>query len=130
MAKRMIDTDMWLDSQIVDDFTKNDIYLWLYILTSPRTTLCGVLKNSKTMMALESKMERMELEESLLNLEYKHRLIKYNQENDEVLILNWYKHNWTKSKKLMEALKKQVGKVKTEEFKTYIENMMFRIQGL
>ena len=126
----MIDTDMWLDSQIVDDFTKNDIYLWLYILTSPRTTLCGVLKNSKTMMALESKMERMELEESLLNLEYKHRLIKYNQENDEVLILNWYKHNWTKSKKLMEALKKQVGKVKTEEFKTYIENMMFRIQGL
>lgn len=130
MAKRMIDTDMWLDSQIVDDFTKNDIYLWLYILTSPRTTLCGVLKNSKTMMSLESKMERMELEESLLNLEYKHRLIKCNQENDEILILNWYKHNWTKSEKLMEALKKQVDKVKTEEFKTYIENMMFRIQGL
>lgn len=130
MAKRMIDTDMWFDSQIVDDFTKNDIYLWLYILTSPRTNICGILKNGKTMMCLESKMTKDELEESLKNLEHLHKVIKYNQENDEILILKWYKHNWTKSSKLIDCLKKQSSKIKTEEFKEYIDNKISLMESL
>jgi hypothetical protein len=130
MAKRMIDTDMWLDSQIVDDFTKDDIHLWLYILTSPRTTICGVLKNSKTIMSIESKMRKEELEDSLYNLEYKHKVIKYNEENDEILILKWHKHNWTKSSTLIKCLKEQVEKIKTEEFKAYVETKISLVESL
>ena len=130
MAKRMIDTDMWFDSQIVDSFSKNDIYLWLYILTSPRTNICGVLKNGKTMMCMENKMTKEELEQSLYNLESVHNVIKYNKENDEILILKWYKHNWTKSSKLIDCLRKQLPKVKTEEFKQHIENKISIMESL
>lgn len=130
MAKRMIDTDMWFDSQIVDSFSKNDIYLWLYILTSPRTNICGVLKNGKTMMCMENKMTKQELEQSLYNLESIHNVIRYNQENDEILILKWHKHNWTKSSKLIDCLRKQLPKVKTEEFKQHIENKILIMESL
>lgn len=130
MAKRMIDTDIWLDSQIVDDFTKDDIHLWLYILTSPRTTICGILKNSKTIMAVESKMTKEELEVSLSNLTNKHRVIKYNENNDEILILKWYKHNWTKSTKLTKCLRDQLDKIKTEEFKEYVGNKITMFESL
>ena len=118
MAKRMIDTDMWFDSQIVDSFSKNDIYLWFNI--------CGVLKNGKTMMCMENKMTKEELEQSLYNLESIHNVIRYNKENDEILILKWYKHNWTKSSKLIDCLKKQSVKIKTEEFKAYIDKKIKR----
>ena len=126
----MIDTDMWLDSQIVDDFTQNEIYLWLYILTSPRTNICGILKNSKTMMCIESKMKKEDFEESIKNLENKHRVIKYNETNDEILILKWHKHNWTKSSTLIKCLREQLEKIKTQEFRDYIESKILIIESL
>ena len=33
-----------------------------------------------------------------------HKVIRYDQETKEVLIVNWHKYNWTKSEKLLRAV--------------------------
>ncbi|MDD3397910.1 MAG: HNH endonuclease [Clostridia bacterium] len=124
MPKRMIDTDMWIDGQIIDDFEKNDIYLWLYLLTSPHTNICGVLKCSTSMIAFETKLKKEEIEKSITNLQDNLKIIKYNKQEEEVLILNWHKHNWAKSTTLFIKIKKEISHIKSIEFRNYIETLL------
>ena len=126
MPKRMIDTDIWLDSKIVDKFTMQDIYTWLYLLTSPHSSLCGVIKCSITILSFETKMEKEELQKSLYRLQDKIGIIKYNPIEDEILILNWYKHNWTKSSKLLDNIENSIKTIKTKEFLDYVRKILER----
>lgn len=121
---------MWIDRQIVDDFSKEDIYLWLYILTSPRTKLCGVLHNNISMIAFETKLSKNDINNSLYSLEYVHKVIKYNQENDEILILNWDKYNWSKSPKLIDSIEKQYKDINTPEFLECIKRKIDTLKSL
>lgn len=42
MAKgRIVSTSFWDDSKVVDDFTPEDKYIYLYCMTNPHTNLCG-----------------------------------------------------------------------------------------
>lgn len=52
-----------------------------------------------------------------------HKVIKYCFETKELLILNWYKHNWTKSEKLDKPILTQIEKVKCLEFKEYLSSL-------
>ena len=38
---RNISMDFWTDSKVVDDFTPEDRYIYLYCMTNPHTNLCG-----------------------------------------------------------------------------------------
>mgnify|MGYP006969283853 CR=1 FL=1 len=38
---RNISMDFWQDSKVVDDFTPEDRYMYLYCMTNPHTNLCG-----------------------------------------------------------------------------------------
>ena len=130
MPKRMIDTDMWIDGQIIDDFEKNDIYLWLYLLTSPHTNICGVLKCSTSMIAFETKLKKEEIEKSITNLQDNLKIIKYNKQEEEVLILNWHKHNWAKSLKLINNIERTINSINTKEFTEYVKKLIDRYKPL
>lgn len=124
MPNRNITTEIWNDPQIVDDFTAEDMYVWLYILTSPHTNLCGVMKSSITTISIETKMDISEIKSSIVKLKDKHKLIDYDADNKEILILNWHKHNWTKSSKLITKLKNLIESIKTERFKKYLNEII------
>ena len=51
----MIDTELWNDTKIVEDFTAEDTYFWCYLLTSPHGNICGVVKCSPVIIAREMK---------------------------------------------------------------------------
>lgn len=130
MPNRNINTDIWLDNEIIDDFSKNDTFLWLYILTSPKTFLCGVLKSPISSIAFDTKLSKEEIVESIDNLQNKFNKIKYNKENNEILILNWHKYNWTKSLKLLESVERTLKNVKSEEFVDYVVKVVDRYKPL
>jgi hypothetical protein len=130
MPKRMIDTDIWLDSKIVDNFTMKDTYIWLYLLTSPHTSICGVIKCSITILSFETKMDKEELQESLQKLQNKIGIIKYNEKEDEILILSWYKHNWTKSSRLLDNIESSMKTIKTKEFYEYVNRILQRYRNV
>lgn len=120
MANRNITTEIWNDPQIIDNFTFEDLYVWLYLLTSPHTYLCGVLKASLTTISFETKVDKNKIKSALRNLQDKHKLIKYSENNNEVLILNWNKYNWSSSEKLKTSVRKSLENVKTKEFIDYV----------
>ena len=113
MPKRMIDTDLWNNEDIIEHFTAEDKYFWLYLLTNPHNKMCGVLKFSPALMARDMGLHK----DTIINLIYRferiHQLIICDKETNEIFILNWYKYNWTKSPKIISIIEKEKADVKS-----------------
>ena len=124
MPNRNITTEMWNDPKIVDDFEALDIYLFQYLLTSPHTYLCGIMKCSLRTISLECKLELDEIRNRIDRLENLHKVIKYSPTENELLILNWHKYNWTKSEKLQASVIKSMANIKTQEYVKYVNEML------
>ena len=45
---RNISMDFWTDSKVVDDFTPEDRYIYLYCMTNPHTNLCGCYESASS----------------------------------------------------------------------------------
>jgi hypothetical protein len=69
--KRMIDTDFWTDSWVVDHLNPLDAHLFMYLFTNPQTNLCGVYKLSIRIMSFQLGIEKDELLRMLKRLEPK-----------------------------------------------------------
>lgn len=124
MAKRLIDTALWNNEEIIENFTAEDKYFWLYLLTSPHTNILGVFKYSPALIARDMGLHKDTVVNLLYRFEKTHGLILADKETSEVLILNWYKFNWTKSNSLVSALVAETEKVKSE---TLISEIRYRI---
>ena len=48
---RNVSTSFWEDNKIVDDFTPEDKYIYLYCMTNPHTNLCGCYEISLKQIA-------------------------------------------------------------------------------
>ena len=123
---RTISMSFWTDSKIIDDFTPEDRYFYMYLFTNPHTNLCGCYEISFRQMVVEVGYSRESIENLVRRFEEYHRVIQYSKETKEILLLNWWKHNWTKSDKYVSALKNEIEKVKEPAFRSYLYNALFR----
>lgn len=125
MAKyRAVQMSFWTDPKVVDDFTPEDKYFYLYLMTNPHTNLCGCYELSMKLAMDETGYTRDTIEKLLDRMEKAHDVIRYNRLTKEVLILNWGKHNWTKSKDFVNYLEKEISDVKTPEYADYLRRCM------
>lgn len=113
----------WTDNKIIEEYTVNDRFFYLYLLTNPRTSLCGCYEISKKQAILETGLTIAEIDETLDRLENLHGVVRYSPETREVLLVNWYKYNWTTSGKTGIGVLKGINNVKNEEFKTYLQDI-------
>lgn len=129
MAKRMIDTELWNNEDIIENFTAEDRYFWLYLLTSPHNTICGILKYSPALIARDMGLHK----DTIINLVYRfeniHKLIVTDKETNEILILNWGKFNWTKSPKIATLLTKELQAVKSSAIRDLLVEKMQKFLG-
>ena len=44
MAFRVIQQSLWTDEKIIDNYSCEDKYFWLYLLTNPQTNQLGIYK--------------------------------------------------------------------------------------
>ncbi|MBR3468613.1 MAG: conserved phage C-terminal domain-containing protein [Lachnospiraceae bacterium] len=49
-----------------------------------------------------------------------HDLIRFSPETKEILILNWYKYNWSKSPLTLKGVRKEAERIKCEAFMNYV----------
>lgn len=110
----------WTDRKVADDFTPEDRYFYLYMFTNPHTNLCGCYEISMKQTIAETGYSRESIENLIKRFETVHDVIRYSSETGEVLILNWYKYNWTTSDKFRKPLLEQIQSVKCQEFKEYL----------
>ena len=117
---RSIASTFWTDPKIAE-FSAEDRYMMLYLLTNPRTTLAGTLELNYRQIAFEIGHSVESAVCIIRRLDEKHKVIMLSENTNEILIKNWYKYNWAGgSAKVLTAVKNVVKWVKNEEFKAYI----------
>lgn len=117
---RQIYSSFWSDLKIEEDFTPEDKLFYLFLLTNPHTNASGCYQIGKKQMSKSTGYS----EETVANLIYRmdkvHQVIKYCADTKEILLLNWHKHNWTKSSDFLRRVEKELSDIKHEPFRNYV----------
>lgn len=121
---RNVRLSFWTDSKVIDDFTPEDRYFFLYLMTNPHTNLCGCYEISKKQVSDETGYTKEVIEKLIKRMSDTHNVIRYSEQTKELIILNWSKYNWTDSSKLRIALEREIENVKDTEFKRFLTETM------
>lgn len=121
---RSIQLSFWTDSKVADEFTPEDKYFYLYLMTNPHTNLCGCYELSLTQASFETGYSKDSIMRLLDRMENVHGVIQYSKETKEVLILNWSKYNWTKSDDFQKPLLKEIANIKKCQFSQYLYGVL------
>ena len=117
---RNIHLSFWQDTKVTDDFTPEDRYFYLYLLTNPHTNLCGCYEISIKQMANEMGYDAKKVGKLIDRFSFTHNLIRYARSERELLIFHWSKYNWTSSEKFRKPLLQEIQNVKTDDFREYL----------
>lgn len=120
---RKVSMNFWTDGKVVDDFSPDERYCYLYILTNPHTNLCGCYEISMKQIAYETGLDLKKVRELISRLERVHDVIRYFEETKELLILHWSEYNWTSSEKFRTPLAREIETVKCIEFATFLAEL-------
>lgn len=123
-----VDASFWTDADVIDNFTPEDKYFYLYLLTSIHGNISGCYELSVKQAAYETGYSKESVEHLIERFISVHKMIDYDPATKEVLIHKWGKHHWTTSDKYLTALKKKVAEVKSSKFKTYLTAIVERFE--
>lgn len=125
---RSVHLSFWTDNKVDDDFTPEDKYFYLYLLTNPQTNICGCYEVSYSQMSHQTGYNKDTLERLLDRFEKFHNVIRYCRETKEILVLHWYKYNWSRSKDTLRGVLNVAQNIKCEEFRDYIQETVEYIE--
>lgn len=117
---RQVKLSFWTDHLVSDNFSAEDKYFFLYLLTNIHTNLCGCYEVSMKQIAFEMGYSIETIASVIDRFENKYNLIRYDRSTYELLIVNWSKHNWTESPKFRKLLEKEIESIKDMEFREYL----------
>ena len=117
---RNISTTFWTDSKVDDDFTPEDKYFYLYLMTNPHASICGCYEISMKQMERETGYNTDTVKRLIQRMQEMHNVIRYSAETKEILLLNWWKYNWSTSQKVKNAIVSVAEHIKHEPFKRYV----------
>ena len=113
--KRIVDTSFWTDGK-VDEFSPEDKYFMLYLMTSPFTTQLGIYGISVKQIAFQLGYSMDTVRVLLDRFENKYEIIIYSQETSEIAIKNYLRHSIVKGGfPVRDCLIKEMAKVKNKD---------------
>lgn len=121
---RMLHTSFWTDTKVSENFTPEDRYFYIYLLTNPSMNLSGCYEISLKKMVFETGYSEETVNKLLSRMEDVHKVICYSRETSEILLFNFKKYNWTKSQKYLIGLRSHIDNVKYGPFKEYLEKSL------
>ncbi len=118
MAKfRQIQTSFWSNTYIQEEMTAEDKYFYLYLMTNEFTTQIGIYPITKKQMAFDLGYSMESVQALLQRFETYHKLIKYDTETREIILLKWAENNLNiGGKPVQDLIKKEISQVKNKEF--------------
>lgn len=119
---RTIQLTFWTDNKVVDDFTPEDKYFYLYLFTNPQTNLCGCYEVSLTTMAHQTGYNKETIIRLLDRFENVHKVIQYSPKTKEIFIRNWHRYNWQGGNQIP-CIKKEIEGIKDAELKKNVLNI-------
>ena len=114
MAKyRSIQTVFWSDAKIIDEFTPEDRYFYLYLLTNEKSNQIGCYELSIKQMCRDTGYNEETIKKLLKRFEEVLKVIHYDFKTKEIWLKNWYKYNWLDSDKTRVCIEKEFGLIKS-----------------
>ena len=126
---RNVQLSFWTDNKVEDDFTPEDKYFYLYLLTNPQTNICGCYEVSWSQLTQQTGYNKDTVIRLLDRFEKVHQIIKFSKTTKEILILNWCKYNWSKSEDTLKGVLKVAEHIKNKEFKKYVFDTVEKIRN-
>ena len=117
---RNVHLSFWTDNKVEDDFTPEDKYFYLYLMTNPQTNLCGCYEVSFSQMTRQTGYNKETIMRLIDRFENVYKVIRYNESTKEILLLNWHKYNWSKSEKTLKGVESVANHIKCDAFKKYV----------
>lgn len=120
---RTIKTGFWTDEKVIDEFSPEDRYFFLYLLTNPETTQLGIYKFVPRTAAFYLGYSKEAVMVLLDRFENKYNLIRYSYGTNEIAIKNFLKHSVIKGgKPVADCLEREEANVKNKDLVLYIVN--------
>ena len=91
----MVDTSFWMNGKM-DDFTPEDKYFMLYLLTNPFTTQLGIYEISIKQVAFQLGYPMETVRDLIDRFENKYGMILFSKETNEIAIKNYLRHSIVK----------------------------------
>lgn len=113
--KRIVDTSFWTDGK-VDDFSPEDKYFMLYLLTNPFSTQLGIYEISIKQVAFQLGYSMDSVKVLIERFENKYGMILFSPSTNEVAIKNFLRHSIMKGgAPVRDCLIKEMKGVKNKE---------------
>lgn len=91
---RQIYTEFWSDPAIVDSFSPEDRYFYLYLMTNAYTSQCGIYQISLKQIAFDTGYSMESVKNMIERFQSYHKRILYNPETHELAVLNHARYNY------------------------------------
>lgn len=121
-VKRIIRTDFWIDSYVMDHYSVEDKYFYIYLLSNPQTSQVGIYSLPRKIISFETGYTPEVITVLLDRFQNKYQEIIYNSKTQEITVLNSLKHSVVKGgKPVIDLIVKELGQVKDSTLisKTY-----------
>lgn len=124
--KRIVDTSFWTDGK-VDEFSPEDKYFMLYLLTNPFSTQLGIYEISIKQVAFQLGYSVDAVKVLLERFEDKYGVIAYSKATNEIAIMNFLRHSIVKGgAPVRDCLVKEMKAVKNRDL---IDRVFLHIKG-
>lgn len=110
---RNVYTNFWNDVFILKR-TPHEKLFYLYLMTNPKTSICGIYEFSVAVASLETGLNPKQIEDLIAKFQNEYHRIVYSPDTDEIAILNWLKHNNSNSPTVQNAIQTGFAKVKNQ----------------
>lgn len=128
--KRIVDTSFWTDGK-VDEFSPEDKYFLLYLLTNPFCKQLGIYEISVKQAAFQMGYSVDVFNVLLDRFENKYRMIVFSKETNEIAIKNFLRHSVMKGGKPVEdCIKQDMAKVKNKKLIDFVFSHLHSCGGL
>lgn len=113
--KRIVDTSFWTDGK-VDEFSPEDKYFMLYLLTNPFSTQLGIYEISIKQVAFQLGYSMDTVKVLIDRFENNYNMILFSSETNEIAIKNFLRHSIIKGgAPVRDCLIKEIKKVKNRD---------------
>lgn len=111
---RQVHITFWTDPNLLE-WTAEEKYFYLYLMTNPYTNQCGIYEISKKMISMQIGYPT-DTVSILIKTMIERNKILYSEHTNEVFLLNWIKYNKSSSPKVLSLVNKELKVVKNKEF--------------
>ena len=121
MAFRVVKQDMWTDEKVLDKYSAEDKYFWLYLLTNPQCNQLGIYKMPVKIASFQLGYSREQVLVLLERFEKTLDQIKYNYDTQEIAIGNYLYHSVISGgKPVFDAALKDASKISDKSLFAYV----------